>query len=158
VPVDPRIQKPPEYPKEIHSQPAGAKVVQVKRSNLDSAGPTEGLLDDIAVKTDGLVVNNFCLSEEPDEACKDQAVLKLCACYRSRATQPQAFCVMMVGLDETGDMLWACNLAGTAEAGKVGVVPESALLVPARTLKRTVTVRLRVNTASRPKPHAPVAM
>jgi hypothetical protein len=97
------------------------------------------------------VVNNFCLSEEPDEACKAHAVLKLCACYRSRATEQQAFSVMAVGLDESGDMLWACNLAGTAEPGKVGVVPENTLVAPTGTLKRTATIWLRVNPVKMPR-------
>jgi hypothetical protein len=117
------------------------KAAQVKLANLD----------DFALKSGGLVVNNFCLTEEPDEACKGQAVVKLCACYRSRTPEQQGFSVMAVGLDETGDMLWACNLAGTAEPGKVGVIPEITLVAPTGTLKRTVTIWLRVNSVKMPR-------
>jgi hypothetical protein len=124
--------------------PAASRVPENKADPAKAAQVSLGELEDFTLRTEGLVVNNFCLSEEPCLSSAKHATLKLTACYRSCAGM-LGFDVLAAGFDASGDMLWACRLAGTTEKGKIGVIPEAAVLVSVGALKRTVRISLRAH-------------
>jgi hypothetical protein len=100
-------------------------------------------LEEFVLKTERLTLNNFCLREEPGTDNPGSVRLKVMSCYRNRIGQPVQYSLVVVGQDEEGDILWACTLPGTAPAGEIGLVEGGAVQVPAGTLTRTATVRLR---------------
>jgi hypothetical protein len=141
----------------VPAVPAGETPKNERAPHPHSIQVKPGQLDDLALKAEGLVVNNFCLTEAADQSAKGHAVVKLCGCYCNRGSDRQAFSVMAAGKDEVGEMLWACNVEGIAEPGSVGVLREVTLLVPAGTLKRTAFVCLRVHPVKVPRPPEPAA-
>jgi hypothetical protein len=102
-------------------------------------------LEDFALKADGMTFNNFCLAEVSAERNGDLPVLKVKGCYRNRNDGGATFSLVVVGLDEDGDPLWACSLAGTALARDVGCLSEVSVSVPPDALKRTVSLRFRAS-------------
>jgi len=126
----PAAQVPAAAPAPVPGPPTGKAPTQVA---LDQ-------LEDFALKADGLAVNNFCLSEN-----EDGTALHLRATYRNRQPEARAVCVMVVGLSEAKDILWAGHATCVADPNGVGVLPELNVLVPAGTLKQTAAVSLRLN-------------
>lgn len=125
----PAAQVPASVPAPAPTPPTGKAQTQVA---LDQ-------LEDFALKADGLAVNNFCLSENDDGTA-----LHLRATYRNRQPEARAVCVMVVGLSEAKDVLWAGHATCVADPNGVGVLPELNVLVPAGTLKQTAAVSLRL--------------
>lgn len=125
----PAAQVPAAAPAPVPVPPTGKAPTQVA---LDQ-------LEDFALKADGLAVNNFCLSETDDGTA-----LHLRATYRNRQPEARAVCVMVVGLSDAKDVLWAGHATCVADANGVGVLPELHVLVPAGTLKQTAAVSLRL--------------
>ncbi len=78
-------------------------------------------------------------------------MLRLCACYRNRTPDLQMFSLMVVGLDENKDLLWACNVEGSAQPSSVGLLRDTECRVPPGTLKRTASLSLRLYSATVPQ-------
>jgi hypothetical protein len=109
-------------------------------------------LDDFSLKSEKFVVNNFTLAEEADPK-GGLAALQIAATFKNRTAESIIYSVMVTGLDENREMLWATNLKGGAEARNVGVTHD-VLTVPAGTLKATVSVSLRLCTGVGAAPRA----
>jgi hypothetical protein len=120
--------------------PAASKnAVQIPRSQLD----------DFTLKVADLAVNNFCLSEIGDLP-GSEAKLRLVGSCRNRAAEPRTFCLMVAGLDNARELLWACNVEGRVEAETVEILKENVIPVPAGTLKQTAFVSLRLYASKLP--------
>jgi hypothetical protein len=130
--------------------PADTKTATVRRADLD----------EVTLKGGGVVFNNFQLSEEPPRAPRtpdpehEAPDVTLRGTYRNGTPRPAEFTLVAVGLDADGEVLWACNIAGAAQARNVGVFLGSAE-VPRDTLRQTATIRLRVRLAPPPTPTPP---
>ncbi len=119
-----------------------------------------GALEDLSVKTDHLLVNNVCLNETVDLS-KSQAppgyadvqparglrpcVISVRMGYRTRSMERVGFTVVVTGLDEEGEPLWA-GTASEIVGGNVTDVVSCVIPVIEDTLSQTATVKIRVMT------------
>jgi hypothetical protein len=101
-------------------------------------------LDEFALKEDGLTINNFCVNELGVSG--GWGTLRLCGSYRNRTPEVRSIFVMIAGLDESKELLWACNIVGDANPDSVGTLPSIQVPVPAGTWKRTTRLSLRLYT------------
>jgi len=133
-------------------QPASAPQ---RETPSGSASVKTADLEDFTLKTKGLTLNNFLLSETA--VVKSDGLvpkLRLRVCVRNQTADEKKISLMVVGLDENKEMLWACNVEDRAEASTLKLLPETQLSIPAGMLKRTATVSLRVYDTVLPKPTA----
>jgi hypothetical protein len=113
-------------------------------------------LEDFSFKAEGVTFNNICLAEAADATAPGVSSLKVSACYRNPTRDRVGYCLMVVGRDEAGNVLWACNLDGAGEAKSVGVLRDDVhLMVPAGTLKQTVACSFRAVVIKAPAPARP---
>jgi len=160
------LEHPPQYippsapfplPRELAAQEAAPACKGCAASVPIPSGRTEkprqqksvlvkgGDLEDFAVKADGMTFNNFCLAEVPADRHGELPLLKVKGCYRNRTSQQVAFSLVVVGLDEAEEPLWACSIPGNTPGKDVGCLQEVAMSVPPGALKRTASLRFRAN-------------
>jgi len=141
-------QRSGDAPDKTASKPTARNADSTKQTcaELKVAG-----LDDAAVKTEQLIVNNLSFREitEGSEAIPaDQPVrqqgrqqttyvrFKLAASWKNRTAEDRGCLVMVVGLDKNRKMLWATPMRGSTEGYGIGLLSDSMLL-PEGTSTRT---------------------
>jgi hypothetical protein len=111
--------------------PAGKSTAQVKRSQLE----------DFTLKAGGLAVNNVVLTEAVIEG---RSTIRVRASYRNTMPEARSFRLVLVGLGDTKEILWAGNVEGQAAADSLGVLDETSIAAEPGTLKQTAFVSLRL--------------
>jgi hypothetical protein len=115
-------------------------------------------LEEFALKEGRLTFNNFCLTEAiGQQDAAGQAHIKVRGCFRNGDANPMSFVLVVLGVDEAGEALWACNVSGSATGKDVGCLREVAVPVLPGALRRTAGVRLRANVAPLPTPQGTTA-
>jgi hypothetical protein len=135
------------------STPGLTRSAAVPRSSLVKLAA----LEEFALKEGRLTFNNFCLTEalgQQDSA--GQAHIRVRGCFRNGDENNMSFVLIVVGVDEAGDPLWACNVAGSASGKDVGCLRELTVAVLPGTLRQTAGVRLRANVAPLPTPQGTI--
>ncbi len=135
--------------------PSADKGVEVKPDDLE----------DYVLKGDRFVVNNFSLFEtaDPSMVVAPMSALTLQATVKDKnkpATHPvysgyqRPYYLMVVGLDEKKQILWATKLDTSTQQGGVGMLNDQ-VVVPRGTLKATATLWMRVITHEFPGSPSP---
>lgn len=101
-------------------------------------------VDELVVKTDKVTLNNFTLAEKGDSLYgvrnKKLVSLELSWSVKNRGEVGSSMCVMVVGMDEKGEPLWALTNIFQADPRRTESALASAY-VPAGTLKKTASIR-----------------
>jgi hypothetical protein len=163
----------PEDPRSPPQQPAtGPRIVngglmgRISKVEISSDTPaTPGLtntaqiarsqLDDFILKADGLTVNNFSLTEVEET----RTTIRVRGTYCNRTATARSFRVVVAGLGEAGDLLWAGNVEGQATADGLGVLEGTTIPARPGALNQTKSLLLRLDRertpAAEPEPPSP---
>jgi len=105
-------------------------------------------IDELVVKSDKVTLNNFTLAEKPDNLYgvrnKKLVGLELSWSIKNRGELPCPMCIMVVGLGEKGEPLWALTTTFHADPMRTESAQASAY-VPAGTLKKTASIRFIID-------------
>jgi hypothetical protein len=99
-------------------------------------------LDDFTLKAEGIAVNNFCLSESVVEG---RGSLQVRASYCNRTPEARSFCVVLVGLNDAKEVLWAGNIEGQAAPDSLGILEPTTIPAPPGALNQTAFLSIRLN-------------
>ncbi len=107
-------------------------------------------LDEIAIKGDRLVVNNFSIREwvrDRDDMPEDKALilLEFSCSIKNKSDQPRRVSIIVVGFDEKKSPLWAAHLRGglrAISAHSTATLNEYDIVVPVGTKDNTAIVRI----------------
>jgi hypothetical protein len=101
-------------------------------------------VDELVVKSDKVTLNNFTLAEKAEGLYgvrnKKLVSLELSWSIKNRGEVASSMCVMVVGVDEKGEPLWALHNIFQADPRRTESAQASSY-VPAGTLKKTASVR-----------------
>jgi hypothetical protein len=104
-------------------------------------------IDELAIKTDRVTLNNFTLAERGDALYgvrnKKLTMLELSWSVKNRTEVASGLCLMAIGLDEKGEPLWALTTTFSADPKRTEAASAQGY-VPAGILKKTATIRVVV--------------
>jgi hypothetical protein len=105
-------------------------------------------VDELVVKADKVTLNNFTLAEKADNLYgvrnKKLTALELSWSIKNRGELACPMCIMVVGLNEKGEPLWALTATVHADPMRTESAQASAY-VPAGTLKKTASIRFIID-------------
>lgn len=125
--------------------------VQSKAARVKSAE-----LDDFALKLGRVTFNNFCVGEVANRDMPNGRrflngfdAVTIRGSYRNRSAEGLPFTLVVVGVDDEGEVLWACTISGVAADETVGIFDEQVAVHPG-VLKRTASLRIRAHVGPLP--------
>ncbi len=101
--------------------------------------------EDFEIKSNGVKINNFSLSEENAWMVDGMKTIKISFSAKNKLEHPKHFTIMLVGMKD-GEALWALNaepMMATLSAKKTESINQTSYVIPG-TLKQTKTIWFKV--------------